>query len=208
MPAPDTAISGLHLDPQQPLRTGRLFVVSGPSGVGKDALIHQLLQRIAGIARSVSATTRAPRDGEIDGESYHFLTETEFQLRAEGKQLLECAQYGGHWYGTPRRWVEQQLDAGRDVLLKIEVQGALAVRRILPQTVLIFVCPPSLQELERRLTVRDTENSAERALRMRTAFKEMEQMSEYDYAVINDCFETAVESLSAIVIAERHRIRK
>src|SRR5262249_2648333 len=136
---------------------GRLFVVSGPSGVGKDAVLERLFERMSGIVRSVSATTRAPRPGERDGVDYHFLTQDQFERGKERRFFLEWARYGDHCYGTPREKADELRARGLDVILKIEVQGAASVRELAPDAILIFIQPPSLTELERRLRGRGTD---------------------------------------------------
>jgi guanylate kinase len=188
-----------------PPRTGRLFVLSGPSGVGKDALLNELFRCLPGIERSVSATTRPPRDGETDGIDYHFLTRERFEQDIAADRFLEYAQYNNQYYGTPQQRVIARMDAGVDVILKIEVQGAQNVRRLMPGAVLIFLLPPSREELERRLRGRKTEDDAKIAARLSIALDEMALADQYDYQVVNDDFETALETLRCIMIAERHK---
>ena len=184
---------------------GRLFVVSGPSGVGKDALLNELFRCLPGIVRSVSATTRAPRNGEQEGLDYHFLTRAQFEQDIAADRFLEYAQYNAQYYGTPLDRMTAQLAAGLDVVLKIEVQGAQNVRRLMPEAVLIFLLPPSLEELERRLRGRNTDSEEKIAERLRIARAELAAASQYDYHVVNDDFATALETLRCIVVAERHR---
>ncbi|CCW35606.1 guanylate kinase [Chthonomonas calidirosea] len=190
-----------------PRRRGNLLVVSGPSGVGKDTLIEKVLNQTPGVVRSISATTRPPREGERDGQDYFFLSSQQFEEAIKEGKFLEYARYGSYYYGTPRAPVEQQLQQGLDVVLKIEVQGALQVKRLFADAILIFIAPPSLQELRRRLTQRGTESEERIEERLRIALEELAAWPRYDYYVVNDFVETACEGLRAIVLAERLRIR-
>lgn len=187
-------------------RAGRLFVVSGPSGVGKDTLLDRLFPRLPGVVRSVSATTRAPRQGEVDGVDYHFLTPEQFEQGIAENAFLEYAQYGAHFYGTPREWVEQRRAQGFDVILKIEVQGALEVRQRVPGAVLVFIEPPSLDELERRLRARGTDSEERVRERLAIAQRELVCIPHYHYLITNDDIEEAVDRLRAVILAERCRI--
>lgn len=196
--------------PKAPDR-GRIIVLSGPSGAGKDAVLAPLFA--AGtcpprLRRCITATTRAPRSGEIDGADYFFLAEGEFRNRIAEGFFLEHACYAGRFYGTPRWWVEKERDGGNDVLLKIDVQGALQVRDAAPDAVLVFIAPPSLAELERRLCGRDPgADPADLARRLAIARDELALAPRYDYRVVNDTIERAVEDVRAIVLAERCRTR-
>ena len=186
---------------------GRLFVLSGPSGVGKDSVLEALFQRMTGVARSVSATTRVPRTGEIDGKDYHFITRTQFEADIEKGLFLEYAEYAGNLYGTPLRGVQEQRAAGNDILLKIEVQGANAVRKIASDAILIFVEPPSLSVLEGRLRNRATDDEALIQARLERARTELECVRWYDYRLVNDDLISAADTLRAIIVAERSRVR-
>ncbi len=180
---------------------GILIVVSGFSGAGKGTLMKKLVQEYDNYALSVSATTRAPRDGEEDGREYFFLSKEDFERKIEQNGLIEYACYCGNYYGTPRDYVEKQLDAGRDVILEIEIQGALKVRKQFPTSLLLFVMPPSVQELKRRLTGRGTETAEVIEKRMVRAAEEAEGIEEYDYIVVNDDLETCVRELHEIIVA-------
>ena len=187
-------------------RRGRLVILSGPSGVGKGSLLKALIDRQPGIARSVSATTRAPRPGEMDGIDYHFLSRDRFVADISADRFIEYAEYNRNYYGTPLEPVEQLRDQGFDVVLEIEVQGAQIVRTILPDVVMIFILPPSLQALERRLRKRGTDLDPRIAERLNIAEAEISCMPLYDYAVVNDDFDLALTQLEAILIAERCRV--
>ena len=188
------------------LRNGRLFVVSGPSGVGKDTVLDRLFPCLPRVVRSVSAPTRAPRTGETNGVDYHFFTREQFGKGIAEDYFLEYAQYGDNFYGTPRDFVAQQRAQGLDVILKIEVQGALDVRRLAPDAILVFIQPPSLSELERRLRGRSTDTEERIQKRLAIAQTELACIPDYDYLVTNDTLDTAVEQLRAIILAERCRI--
>lgn len=184
------------------------IVVSGPSGVGKTVLCRRLLDSLPNLVRSVSATTRAMRPGEEDGVSYFFWDEKRFAQERDGGGLLEWARVHGHHYGTPRAWLEEQLSAGLSVVLNIDVQGAAQIRRSDPRALLIFVLPPSMEELGRRLRGRRTDTEAEIRRRLRTAAEELARLPEYDTLVVNDSLETATEDLVSIVRAERLRVAR
>jgi guanylate kinase len=158
--------------------------------------------------KCVTATTRPPRAGETDGHDYHFWSLEEFERREAAGDLLEAAQVHGHRYGTPAGWVFDQLDRGTDVILKIDVQGALAVRKRCPHAVLIFVKPPSLEEMEARLRGRGSESEAQIQRRLQDAREELARADRYDYLIVNDVLESAVAKLAAIVTAERCRVRR
>lgn len=190
-----------------PCKRGLLFVLSAPSGAGKDALLKLLLSSCRGIKRCVTVTTRPPRQGEVDGVDYHFVCPEEFQRMVAAGELLEWAEVYGNLYGTPKRWVENALASGTDVILKIDVQGGLSVKRLLPEAILIFLAPPSHREQERRLRQRESENDRELQVRLAAADFEMSQMPEYDYVVVNDDLSEAAGKVACIVTAERCRVR-
>ncbi len=192
---------------------GLLFVVSGPSGAGKDTVVEALRKRVPRLRYSVSATTRAPRDGERDGESYFFVTHEEFQAGASRGEFLETREYNGNLYGTPRSFVEKTLADGYDVIMKPEVNGALAIQRAFSAAVLIFLLPDKFSYLQQRLAERRTESSEEIAARLAIADQEYAAIPNFDYMVINeqappDMLEAlpAVDDLEAILHAERFRI--
>jgi len=187
-------------------REGLIFVISGPSGVGKDALIEKLVALDPNLERSVSYTTRRPRPSEKDGVDYSFVSREEFQRLAERGEFLEHAMYDGNMYGTSARRVDELKSAGHDVILKIEVKGAEQVRRRLPDATFIFLAPPSMQELIRRTTQRQTESAEERSARQMIAETEMTFAPHYDHVVVNDDLDRAVGEVLAIiqVVRERH----
>jgi guanylate kinase len=191
---------------------GLLIVLSGPSGVGKGTVRKALFsQPNTNYEYSISMTTRSPREGEVDEVDYFFKTRSEFEELIEQDQLLEWAEFVGNYYGTPLEYVNKMRDAGRDVFLEIEVQGAAQVRAKVPDGLFIFLAPPSLSELEERLVGRGTESDAVIASRLQAARQELEMMNLYDYVVENDLVEHACERINAIIIAEhckRERVEK
>jgi len=187
-------------------RQGRLFVLSGPSGVGKSTVLAKVRSLVPGLWYSVSATTRARRPGEVDGVNYHFVTEERFRELIDGGRLLEHAHFAGNWYGTPRDAVEERLAAGEDVLLEIEVQGARQVRAAPdpgPAAVLIFLAPPSVDELVRRLVGRGTEDPATIEARLAAARDELAAESEFDHTVVNTNVEAAAAGLVQLMTGSR-----
>ncbi len=189
-------------------RTGTLVVISGFSGAGKGTLMKKLLETHDNYALSISMTTRAPRAGEEHGKHYFFVPKEEFEQTIEKDGLLEYAQYCGNYYGTPKAYVEQCLNEGKDVILEIEIQGALKVKEMIPETVLVFVTPPSAEELRNRLKGRGTETEEEINKRLSRAVEEAEGVENYDYIVINDELEQCVEDIHAIVMASRCRVNQ
>ena len=187
-------------------RNGLLLVVSGPSGVGKGTLVKALMDRNSKIKMSVSATTREPRPGEIEGIHYFFKTEDEFKAMVDRGEFLEYIHvFGSKYYGTPRSFVEQQLADGYDVILEIDVQGAMKVKQAFPDAVLIFITAPSMSEIKSRLIGRGTETMEQVEKRFATAFEEIKMIPQYDYVIINDVVDVAVHHMEAILEAERCR---
>ena len=187
-------------------RNGLLLVISGPSGVGKGTLVNALMERNQKIKMSVSATTRAPRPGEIEGVHYFFKTEEEFKAMVDRGEFLEYIHvFGSKYYGTPRSFVEQQLANGYDVILEIDVQGAMKVKQAFPDAVLMFITAPSMSEIKSRLIGRGTETMEQVEKRFATAFEEIKMIPQYDYVIINDVVDVAVHHMEAILEAERCR---
>lgn len=186
--------------------TGTLFIFSAPSGAGKTSLVKSLLKTTRHIGVSVSHTTRAPREGEVDGVDYHFIDQSEFETLVGQAAFLEHARVFDYYYGTSQAWVESQLKEGKDVILEIDWQGAEQVRRLMPDAVSVFIAPPSIEELEKRLQGRGQDSAAVIERRMRDARNEMSHYGAYDYLIINDDFQNTCEELRAIVIARRHRL--
>ena len=181
------------------MRKGILIVVSGFSGAGKGTLMKELLKNYDNYALSISMTTRNPRPGETDGKEYFFSTRENFEKKIAEDGLIEYAEYCGNYYGTPRAYVEQQLEAGKDVILEIEIQGALKVKEKFPDTLLLFVTPPSAEELKSRLVGRGTETIEVIDARMSRAVEESEGVEAYDYLVINDVLEECTKEIHQIV---------
>jgi len=186
--------------------SGSLFIVAAPSGAGKSSLVGALLERDPGLHLSVSYTTRAARPGEVEGRDYRFVSTAVFEAMRDRGEFLESAQVHGNFYGTSKAWIEEQMRAGRDVLLEIDCQGAAQVKRIFAAAVAIFILPPSLAELERRLRGRGTDDEATIARRMQSAGDELRRAAEFDYAIINGNFSAALNELSCIVAAARARL--
>ena len=185
--------------------TGSLFVVAAPSGGGKTSLTRALLDRDRGIRLSVSYTTRPPRPGEREGVDYHFVSTERFMALRDDGEFLEHAHVHGNWYATSAGWLTQQIEAGQDVLLEIDWQGAAQVRRLIPSSIHIFILPPSLALLEERLHRRGQDDKATIARRLEAARDEIRHCAEFNYVIINQDFATAVDDLSAIVRASRLR---
>lgn len=187
---------------------GLLVVLSGPSGAGKGTICHELLRQLPEVKYSVSATTRKPRPKEVDGLDYFFRTQEAFQAMIQNDELLEWAEFCENYYGTPRFAVEQALQAGTDVILEIEIQGALQIKERFPHGVFIFVVPPSLSVLSDRIHKRGTESEDVIRKRLEKATRELEYVTEYDYVIINDELDKAVDKLKSILVAEKCRVKR
>lgn len=185
-------------------RRGILLIISGFAGSGKGTICKELLRRYDNYAFSVSATTREPREGEVDGVDYFFISREKFQEMIENGEFLEYANYVTNSYGTPKKYVEKMLDEGKDVILEIECQGALSIKTIFPEAVLIFVMPPTVQEIYNRLHKRDTEQEDVIMKRMERGSEEVNVIERYDYLLINDDISQTVEELNGIVNSARH----
>ena len=182
---------------------GSLFVLSGPSGAGKGTLRKKIFESLKDIEFSVSCTTRCPRKGEVDAVDYRFLEKNEFDRLSREGAFLESAEVHGEWYGTLTRDVESVMDSGRDILLEIDVQGALQIKKKIPESILLFVSPPSMEVLERRLRERGTESEDRLQLRLRNARREIAQSDLYDHVVVNDSAGQASEELKNIILGYR-----
>ena len=188
-------------------RKGILFIISGPSGVGKGTIKDVVLQKITDIKLSISATTRSPRSGETSGKDYFFVGEDHFHQLINNDELLEWANVYDNMYGTPRQFVEENLTRGQDVMLEIDIQGALQIKRRKPDGVFIFISPPSIEELSSRLATRATDTPESIKLRLAACKWEMEQIKHYDYVVLNHELQTAVDTVCAIITAERCKVK-
>ena len=189
-------------------KKGILIVVSGFSGAGKGTLMKEIMKQYDNYALSISATTRAPREGEVHGKEYFFSTVDEFEKMIANNELIEYAKYVDNYYGTPRAYVEQKLEEGKDVILEIEIQGALKVKEKFPETLLLFVTPPTVEELRRRLIGRGTETMEVIENRMKRAVEESEDMDQYDYLVINDQISQGADEFVSILTAAECRVEK
>ena len=198
--------SGFRPESSSPL----LIVLSGPSGVGKDAVLNRLKESGYPLYYVVTLTTRPQRDSEQDMVDYHFVSADEYHDMLARNELLESANVYGNWYGVPRAAVKEALDRGEDVIIKIDIQGAATIKQTVPEAVFIFLTPPSIEELTARLTQRLTESTADLALRLETAREEMEQLSRFDYIVVNHSGELdrVVSSIQAIITAEKCRVKQ
>ncbi len=185
---------------------GLLIVISGPSGAGKGTICKSFLERNPEVAISVSATTRSPRKGEVEGVNYYFMSKEEFKGKIEDNDFLEYAEVYDNFYGTPKSNVEELLEGGKDVILEIDIQGALKVKENTEEGVFIFILPPSMEELKARIIKRGSETPESLMKRFKSAYKEINFISRYNYAVVNDEVETAVEKLEAIISAEKCRV--
>jgi len=188
---------------------GLLVVISGPSGAGKGTICRRLKEEISDLKVSVSATTRKPREGEVEGNSYFFIEEEDFINKINDDEFLEYAKVYGNYYGTPKKEVLKQLEDGNDIILEIDIQGALQVKNNYPKGVFIFILPPSLTELNNRIEKRGTDSKEVILKRMQSAYDELDYAFEYDYVVVNDEVEAAVDKIKHIIFAEKNRaIRK
>lgn len=188
-------------------KSGQLIIVSAPSGSGKDTVVKKLMEKSTSpIWVSVSATSREPRNGEEEGKDYYFLSKDDFKKKIDEGFFLEYAEYAGNYYGTPKKYIKEKLDQGIDVILIIEIQGAKKIKEILPESLLIFIMPPSLKTLVKRLKRRGTDSNEKIIERFHTAYKEINEVTKYNYVVVNDILDDAVDKVDAIIKAEKCRV--
>ena len=186
---------------------GLLIVVSGPSGAGKDTIVNEVVKRKNINAWiSISMTSRSPRGQEENGKEYFFVTREEFEENISKNNFLEYAEYNGNYYGTPKHKIEEYLNKGIDVILIIEIQGALQIKELIPEALFIFIMPPSMEELKKRLIARGTDSPDKIISRFKTAYQEINEVTKYNYVVVNDDLENAVDKVSAILLSEKCRV--
>jgi len=187
--------------------TGQIIVISAPSGAGKGTIIKKLLENNSKNRwLSVSATSRQPREGEKEGINYYYITEEEFKKRIKEDYFLEYTNYAGNYYGTPKEYIKEKITKGIDVILEIEIEGANNIKKLIPEALFIFIMPPSLKELVRRLKGRGTETNEKIIKRFNAAYKEVNEVTKYNYVVVNDEVDTAVDKIESIIKAERCRV--
>lgn len=187
--------------------TGQIIVISAPSGAGKGTIIKELLKNDNKTRwLSVSATSRAPREGEQEGINYYYLTEDDFKKKIENDYFLEYTNYAGNYYGTPKEYIKDKIEKGIDVILEIEIEGAMNVKRLIPEAMFIFIMPPSLKDLVKRLKGRGTESNEKIIKRFHEAYKEINEVTKYNYVVVNDEIDQAVDKIESIIKAERCRV--
>ena len=187
-------------------KRGTLIVISAPSGAGKGTVISKLLEKENNLWLSVSATSRAPRTNDIEGETYYFYSKEEFENKIKEGYFLEYAEYARNYYGTPKKFIEEKLNEGIDVILEIEIQGAMQIKNLIPESIFIFIMPPTLEELKRRLVGRNTDSKEKIIERFKIAYKEINEVSKYNYVVVNDEVDNAVSKIQAIIKAEKCRV--
>ncbi len=188
-------------------KTGTLIVLSGPSGAGKGTICNELLKQVDTLSLSISMTTRSPRGNEADGKDYYFVTKEQFEEDIKKGNFLEYAKvHGDNYYGTPKKKVEESLASGKDIILEIDIQGALEVKEKMEEGIFIFIMPPSMRELKDRLVKRNTESKDKIIERFKNAYKEINEVTKYNYIVINDEVQNAVDKVKAIILAEKCRV--
>ena len=189
-------------------KKGLLIVLSGPSGSGKGTICKSFLEKNEKVGLSISATTRAPRDGEVDGTHYFFIDKPKFEEMIQKKELLEYVHVFDNYYGTPKKYVDDKIESGDDVILEIEIEGAKNIKTSYPDAVLIFVLPPPIEELRRRICSRGTETMEQIEKRLDRSIREISEIEQYSYFIVNDDLEYSVKELEAIVLAEKNRVSR
>ena len=187
-------------------KQGLLIVISAPSGAGKGTIISKMLEKNNNLWLSVSATSRKMRTNDIEGKTYYFYTKEEFQNKISENYFLEYAMYADNYYGTPKKYIQEHLDNGEDVILEIEIQGAMQIKKLIPEALFIFIMPPSLKELKKRLVNRGTDTTEIILERFKIAYKEMNEVTKYNYVVVNDEIDNAVDKILSIIKAEKCRV--
>ena len=188
-------------------KTGQIIVISAPSGAGKDTVVKELMKRDStNLWVSVSATSRSPREGEKEGVDYYYLSKEEFEKKIEEGFFLEYTNYAGNYYGTPKKYIKEKIEQGIDVILIIEIEGASNIKKLIPEAIFIFIMPPSLKELVKRLKKRGTETNEKIIKRFHEAYKEVNDVSKYNYVVVNDKLDEAVDKVESILRAEKCRV--
>lgn len=187
-------------------KQGLLIVISAPSGAGKGTIINKMLEKNNNLWLSISATSRPMRSNDKEGQTYYFYTKEEFQEKIKEDYFLEYALYADNYYGTPKKYIQEHLDKGQDVILEIEIQGAMKVKKLIPEALFVFIMPPSLKELKKRLVGRGTDTKEKILERFKIAYQEMNEVTKYNYVVINDEIEEATEKVLAIIKAEKCRV--
>ena len=187
-------------------KQGLLIVISAPSGAGKGTIINKLLEKKDNIWLSVSATSRPMRTNDEEGKTYYFYTKEEFEDKIKKDYFLEYAIYADNYYGTPKKYIQEHLDNGEDVILEIEIQGAMQIKKIIPEALFIFIMPPSLKTLKQRLVGRGTDTKEKILERFKIAYKEMKEVTKYNYVVINDAVDEAVDKVNCIIKSEKCRV--
>lgn len=187
-------------------KQGLLIIISAPSGAGKGSVINELLKMDNNLWLSISATSRPMRTNDEEGKTYYFYTKEEFENKIKEDYFLEYASYAGNYYGTPKKYIKEKIDSGKDVILEIEIQGAMQVKKLIPEALCIFIMPPSLKELKKRLIVRNTDTKDKILERFKIAYQEMNEVTKYNYVVVNNEMDVAADKILSIIKAEKCRV--
>ncbi len=190
----------------QSKKQGILIIISAPSGAGKGSVISEMCKQNDNLWVSISATSRPIRSNDVEGETYYFLSKEEFEQKIKEGYFLEYTNYVGNYYGTPKQYIQEHLDKGKDVILEIEIEGAMNVKKMIPEALCVFIMPPSLKELKRRLENRGTDTKEKILERFKTAYREINEVTKYNYVVVNDTIEVAADKVLSIIKAEKCRV--